>query len=450
MKAIEDKVILSAGSTATLPDAIEKFFKTYLGYKEGDDFEAPENVVVLEDEWREKVQDNYKISSFKINGNAIKDYIIACKTRESEFMEAAEYLQNALYEKLGAYLAIKDIEDLSDSELKKAIIIRQTDNAGGDGYRTVLDGDALIMETEFPIKILDGVSDFVHLEITTKRDEVNITKNLKHSYKVRFVYYNDFGAVGDGETDDFNAIVETHRYANKYGFTVCAGDNTGNTKYTYYIGKTTQTAIIKTDVNWGKATFYIADKTIEFGSAASKTTLFRFESDYIGEKLSKDVIAGIVDENGGLSNDITSVNYKTNNPYLLMIYNDNARQYIRYGHFNGGATQRELVIIDGEGNFIDNTALLFDYDNVSSIQAKRVDDKPVTATGGIFITDANSVTPEPTLMMRPEDSGMSLAAVSGESMSITSEKPSLENTLSYALRSARDRPEHTGTSAVAL
>ncbi len=394
MKAIDDKILLSAGSPETLPDTIKKFFKDYLGYKDGNDFEAPENVIVKDSDWKEKIQDNYKITSLKVNGNDIKDYVIACDTHSYEFMEAAEVLQDALYEKVGVYLPIENIDELSQDELKRAVIIRKTDNAGGDGYRTLVDGDALILETEFPVRLLEGVEDFIHLEITTKRDEVNFGPKFEHRLKVRYVYYNDFGAVGDGVADDYPAIIATHKYANQYGFTVCAGDNTGNTKYTYYIGATTQTAVIKTNVNWGKATFYIADKTIEFGSTAAKTSIFRFESDYKQESISSDVISTIVNENGGLSKDITKINYKTGNPYLLMIYDNNARQYMRYGHFNNGATQRELVVIDGEGNFIDNTALLFDYAKVTSITAKRVDDKPITASGGIFITDANSVSPE--------------------------------------------------------
>lgn len=394
MKAVDDKVLLCAGSIETFPDVIEDFFEEYLGYSADGDFELPESVVVKDSEWEEKIQDNYRITSFKINGNEIRDYVIACDTYSPYFLEAAEALQAALYEKVGIYLPIQKIDETSADALKHAIIVRETDNAGGDGFRSYIDGDALIMETEFPIKAYDGVADFIHLEITTKQGDLNFTKSFKHSLKVRFVYYNDFGAVGDGVTEDFPAIVEAHRYANQYGFTVCAGDNTGNTKYTYYIANISAPAIIKTDVNWGKATFYIDDKAVAFGSTASKTSIFRFESDYTSENLDKETIALIANESGGLSKDVTNINFKTGVPYLLMIYDSNVRQYMRYGHFTNGATQRELIIVDGDGNLIDNTALLFDYDKVTSITAKRVDDKPITASGGIFITDANSVLPE--------------------------------------------------------
>ncbi len=123
IKAIDDKILLSSGSSKTLPDTIEKFFKDYLGYKEGDGFEAPENVSVKDSDWKEKIQDNYKITSLKVNGNDIKDYVIACDTHSIEFMEAATVLQKALYEKVGIYLPVEKIDELSQDELKRSVIL---------------------------------------------------------------------------------------------------------------------------------------------------------------------------------------------------------------------------------------------------------------------------------------------------------------------------------------
>ena len=55
------------------------------------------------------------------------------------------------------------------------------------------------------------------------------------------VSYEDFGAVGDGITDDQNAIRATHEYANENGIdVVCKGAKT------YYIGIMSKTIPIKT------------------------------------------------------------------------------------------------------------------------------------------------------------------------------------------------------------
>ena len=47
------------------------------------------------------------------------------------------------------------------------------------------------------------------------------------------VCYEDFGAVGDGKTDDFDAIARAHAYANENNIDV----KTDSAK-TYYIGDT--------------------------------------------------------------------------------------------------------------------------------------------------------------------------------------------------------------------
>ena len=55
------------------------------------------------------------------------------------------------------------------------------------------------------------------------------------------VCYEDFGAVGDGVTDDVAAIRKTHEYANENGLdVVCKG------AHTYYIGAMEKAIPIKT------------------------------------------------------------------------------------------------------------------------------------------------------------------------------------------------------------
>jgi hypothetical protein len=58
---------------------------------------------------------------------------------------------------------------------------------------------------------------------------------------VRPVRYADFGAKGDGQADDIEAIAAAHAYANQHGLPVRADDNA-----TYYIGGRKRTVIIQT------------------------------------------------------------------------------------------------------------------------------------------------------------------------------------------------------------
>ena len=71
------------------------------------------------------------------------------------------------------------------------------------------------------------------------------------------VTYEQFGAKGDGKTDDRAAIVAAHAHANKIGASVRAKDGA-----VYFIGKGAETATVKTDVDFGKAKFIIDDVDI--------------------------------------------------------------------------------------------------------------------------------------------------------------------------------------------
>ena len=70
----------------------------------------------------------------------------------------------------------------------------------------------------------------------------------------KVVYYRDFGAKGDGKTNDLEAIFKAHEYANKHGLPVKADDNA-----VYLLEDGPAPVVIKTDVDWGKAKFIVND-----------------------------------------------------------------------------------------------------------------------------------------------------------------------------------------------
>lgn len=72
--------------------------------------------------------------------------------------------------------------------------------------------------------------------------------------KPKFITYEKYGAKGDGVTDDMPAIVAAHAAANEKGLPVKA-----KAGKTYYIGNTSLTAEIRTDTDFGKASFIIDD-----------------------------------------------------------------------------------------------------------------------------------------------------------------------------------------------
>ena len=95
----------------------------------------------------------------------------------------------------------------------------------------------------------------------------------------KIVCYEDFGAVGDGITDDYDAISRAHAYANEHGLDVVT-----DSSKTYYIGDTSidentakPTVIIKTNVDFGKSHFIIDDRYFPSTSPVKNTLIFKVQ-----------------------------------------------------------------------------------------------------------------------------------------------------------------------------
>ena len=90
------------------------------------------------------------------------------------------------------------------------------------------------------------------------------------------IFYSDFGAKGDGITNDFYAIKAAHDKANEIGAKVFADG-----EKTYYIGRTGgETISVKTSVDFSGAHFIIDDRDIAPADAESRIPVFTVVSDY--------------------------------------------------------------------------------------------------------------------------------------------------------------------------
>ena len=205
------------------------------------------------------------------------------------------------------------------------------------------------------------------------------------------VCYEDFGAVGDGITDDQDAIRATHEYANENGIdVVCQGAKT------YYIGIMTKTIPIKTNVNWGDSSFIIDDSGIAPEDEVDGVHLrgvFIFTIPNPKDGLFE--IPGLeewrqkVNANGGLKYDtfkkIEGVDF--GEAMLVRLYNEDHKMYIRYGvNKNSGSDQAESIVVDKDGNVDENTPLMHNFDKITSIEVYNVGAAPLTVEGGTFTT----------------------------------------------------------------
>lgn len=186
------------------------------------------------------------------------------------------------------------------------------------------------------------------------------------------VRYSQFGAKGDGQTDDFEAIVQAHQFANEHDLPVKADDGA-----TYYIGGRNRTAVIQTDTDFGTASFLIDDTDVENRGAhvflvSSKRQPFQLE--------------GV----SSLERNQEKLDVSLPGPCLITVTDANVRRYIRFGaNQNNGAPQTEVFIVDQDG-YVDMAApIIWDFEQITDITARPIDEETLTITGGRFTTIAN-------------------------------------------------------------
>ena len=187
-----------------------------------------------------------------------------------------------------------------------------------------------------------------------------------------FVLYSQFGAKGDGKTDDIEAIIRAHAFANEHGLPVRADDGA-----TYYIGGRDRTAIIRTNTDFGTAAFIIDDTDVE----NRRSDVFRVTSRHEPFPLE-----GIT----RLRRDQERIEATLPGPALIRVTDDKVRRYIRYGpNLDEGSPQTDVFLVDAEGNVDMDAPIIWDFDQITEITARLLDEETLTLRGGRFTTIAN-------------------------------------------------------------
>jgi hypothetical protein len=196
--------------------------------------------------------------------------------------------------------------------------------------------------------------------------------DLKRFKRQGFIRYGDMGAIGNGITDDMIFIVATHALANRYGLDVKANDGAQ-----YFIGGKEMTATIETNTDFGNASFIIDDKELE------NRLLSVFE---VKSQLKPIAIDAIKSLRKGQE----KIDISLREDCLVAVSDANVRRYIRYGlNQNKGRAQTDIFILDKKGNVDRSSPIIWDFDNITEINAIPIDQEKLTISGGRFVTLAN-------------------------------------------------------------
>lgn len=203
--------------------------------------------------------------------------------------------------------------------------------------------------------------------------EINVSpKDVRKFKAAGMVYYSDFGARGNGKTDDIDAIAATHAFANAQGLRVQADAGA-----TYYIGGKERTAIIQTDTDFGTASFLIDDTAVENRNAS----VFLVSSGL--EPITLDGITS-------LKRNQQKIDASLPGSCLITVSDDNVRRYIRFGlNQNNGTAQTDIFVVDKDGNVDMNAPIIWDFAQITEITALPVDETTLNISGGRFTTIAN-------------------------------------------------------------
>ncbi|WP_372948623.1 hypothetical protein [Mariniphaga sp.] len=202
---------------------------------------------------------------------------------------------------------------------------------------------------------------------------INVSKKDERKFKANgVVRYSDFGARGDGQTDDMDAIAATHAFANQHGLSVKA-DKGAN----YYIGGKDRTAVIRTDTDFSTAAFIIDDTDVENRNAH----VFMVSSSL--EPFKPEGISSLKRNQGKIDISLPGT-------CLITVTDSNVKRYIRFGpNQNNGSSQTDIFIVDKNGHVDMDAPIIWEFDQITEITALPMDETTLNITGGRFTTIAN-------------------------------------------------------------
>ena len=390
--AIDDKVSIVGGCEDTLLDAIKEFKEKVLKIRRNTsvltDVTMTEAMNIIEK------QDGYKVDDVTFAGVGIREFVIGVDLTDFNENEIALAIRENLYDKMGVWLPIVSFEAENEHVIRVDLV--KPKQASANGFDIDIKDGNVSFVCGFQNKFSEQAIAFIRTKILNSGStSVTFAEGFHYDVDVRNIYYSDYGAVGDGVTDDFFAIMAAHEEANAWGHTVHAGSkDRGGAGFTYYFGKGSgsNTITIGTDTYWHGCRFIWDDSEIaappyipntntptgERGDDEYYASIFQFVPEkssisYSGSRMPfTSLYEGATDLGG----------WAPGERVLIQIYNSNIKHFIRYGaNQNNGSSQNEILVIEADGTIAEETPVQWSYDVVTSMTVRYISDEPVTLSG---------------------------------------------------------------------
>ena len=365
LRAAGERLYIGGGSPGATARAVEAFIGGFLAG------EAP--ALTLPADFAEIVYGEYAVSSVTLGGTPLSGFAVSVETKDAKGKTAARAFTEELYGRTGIWLPVLARGEAWDGP---KIILRDGAAQTAGALDAFLDGGDLIVRTDVAGAFRRGLLSMLYDWTEGKSGEVALPADYRYSDPVSsYVLYSDYGAQGDGATNDIAAIIRAHDAANKSGALVRADRGA-----TYYIGAADNGAVVRTDTDWTGASFIIDDSAVPLEKRA--VAIFNVTP----EKASVSV-AGLTSLRAGQTN----IGVSPGVPAVVLVTNDQVRRYIRLGlNQDGGYVQSEAILVDADGNVDPATPIQWDYDKITSVSAIPADGETLTLTGGTFTTIANT------------------------------------------------------------
>ena len=388
IKVVGNKVIIAGGSDKSLSKACDIFTTQMLKItsktKEGD----IDNLAIPYDTAALKLHE-YMITSLTVAGTPLSEYTLVYDVDAVKSEYTLEYINDfraALYSETGYWLEVGEVSKMDTYEHQ--FIVRYTDekltNDDGQGFVAYVDANGdFIAEGNYK-NTIDKAFEYIAEEYFFKAmGEVKIAKNFKKTVRTAIVRYSDFGAIGNGKADDFDAIYAAHAFANQGGQKV-----EGTEGAVYYIGDAfIKTIEVKTNVDFCGAKFIVNDKG-DIAYSKRDIGLFTVARDHAEKVYNETQIDNIFGKETTIKRDDTKIEWivpALEGDTLIRATNSKHKDFVRHGsNQNNGTNRQEVYLLDKDGNLNADTYVYFEFDDLTRLEIWRTDDAPITIENGEF------------------------------------------------------------------